>query len=225
MKEPAARGREEQGATETTRYRRGTVDDDHEVPVLSERDLLAVLLRAWDGAIGRFAGGATAGALHADRSKNFVGALGDVLAAHYEKFPDVRVFCHGRQQEEFARREEFLFDVLVARIDRVTSPVHRASLPIICAPLLQVESELKPDTRETLVDASKIVCGAAPQSLVVVPVTPRPSHYLDPLADIARHVRGEVFVAFVPHPKRWGATAPAPALYRWATNGWLRVGG
>lgn len=212
-------------ATGSAGYSRGTVSDDQEVPVLSDGDLLAVLLRAWDDARTRGARGATTGALHADRSRNFVGALGDALAAHYEKFPDVCVFSRGRAQQVFPRREEFLFDVLVARVDAVRSPVHQASLPFIREPLFQVESELKSDTRETLVDASKIVCGAAAQSLVVVPATPRPNHYLDTLAAIARRVRGGMFVAFVPHPRQWNPSAHPPVLHRWAQDRWRLVGG
>ena len=201
----------------------GTVSDPSDVPPVSERDLHDLLLRAWGKALARPVPVDARGGSAAARSKHFVGALGDALAAHHEKFPDVRVFCRGRPQEMFPRREEFLFDVLVARMDTVTSPVHKASLPYICESLFQVESEFAFDTRETVLDASKLVCGAARQSLVVAPATSRPDNYLAPLAAIAPHVRGEMFVAFVSHPDRWGEETPAPVLLQWVTTGWRRT--
>lgn len=198
---------------------------DTEVPLLSAKDLAGLLRRAWDDARARPVPADARCALGALRSQLFVAALGDALAAHYAPFPDVSVLARGRRQGPFAPREEFLFDLLVARMGMVTSPVHQASLPFIREPRLQVESEFAFDTRETLLDASKLVCGAAPQSLLVVPSSPTPENYLRPLAVIAGRVGGEMFVAFVPHPRAWKPSAPTPVLYRWVQGDWRSIEG
>lgn len=163
------------------------------------------------------------------RSTAFVEALAVGIEAEFQR-DDVRVFRKTQRADLFdrgggGRRSEFLFDALACLIGYVRAPVHPEARPIgfVRAPLVQVESEFALDLTKTCEDFSKLVCGSAPQSLFVGPLSSRPENYLAPLGEIAPHVKGECFVALVPHPSNWERAVVSPQLHRWHLTRWERV--
>ncbi|RKG68746.1 hypothetical protein D7V80_11405 [Corallococcus sp. CA054B] len=168
--------------------------------------------------------------LHARRSAAFIEAFAGQLVQHYAQVPGVCVFRKTRPAQHFKRggsqRSEFLFDVLACVMEKCP-PAIRADvglLDFIQAPLFQMESELAQDTAEAAEDFSKLVCGAAPQSLFVGPLTHNPAAFLKVLSCIAPHVPGEeVYCGFILHPKDWADSDELPKLYRWRVDRWDEV--
>ncbi len=140
----------------------------------------------------------------------------------------ITVFRRTSAAEDFAHaggRSEFLFDVLACQMGTCPPPVHKGADPLdlIRQPLLQVESELDCDTRETAEDLSKLVCGSAPLSLFVGPLPANgPRNYLYVAEQVAASISGEFFCAFIHHPKYWSLPSPAPQLYKWEDT-WRHV--
>ncbi|AFE07137.1 hypothetical protein COCOR_06805 [Corallococcus coralloides DSM 2259] len=140
------------------------------------------------------------------------------------------VFRKTRPAQHFSRggsqRSEFLFDVLACVMEKCPPAVriNAAQLDFIQAPLFQMESELARDTAEAAEDFSKLVCGSAPQSLFVGPLTHNPAAFLEVLSYIAPHVPGkELYCGIIPHPKTWAASDALPRLYRWRADRWDEV--
>lgn len=202
-------------------------------PLLADRQLLLTLDRALTRASARaVAASLPHRAANAERSANFIECFSILLEEHATSAgcTDVHVFRRTRLADLFRRgkgkpRSEFLFDILVARAISVAPPVHRRAKPLggISVALMQVESELATDAAKSVEDFSKLVCGAAPQSLFIGPLTRRPTHYLDTLGALARVTNREHHVALVPPPSCWNRATEHPRLYRWTTSGWVEV--
>lgn len=86
----------------------------------------------------------------------------------------------------------------------------------------QVESEFnRSDSREVVVDMSKLIVGSAENKLFVSAHRKANERELLKLcAWIARRCGGNVFFAFVAHPDEWGTNPSAPALYEWLAGDW-----
>ncbi|MFO0756990.1 MAG: hypothetical protein U0359_10880 [Byssovorax sp.] len=125
-------------------------------------------------------------------------------------------------------RSELLFDILACEYELVGGPVHTGSqIPRVVRPLVQVESELAQNTRDSVTDFNKLVCGSAAWSLFVGPLNASNGSisYLDMLAPLADRVTGRVCIAFIPHPEEWPSTAGALG-FAWdrGPRGWRVVG-
>ena len=87
----------------------------------------------------------------------------------------------------------------------------------------QIESEFAQNTREILVDMSKLVLGSAENKLMVASHRPAADTERDILAqcsDIASRCGSNVYFCFVSHPEEWKRDPEAPSLYEWTAGDW-----
>lgn len=179
----------------------------------------------------------------AKRSEMWVDVLARRFESHYAK-EDVRVFWKGYagNRKEFSLNE-LLFDILVCRVGKTCSFQSRdKQLEFISQCYWQIESEFnRKNSRNLVVDMSKLVMGAAPNKLLVAShrgaggedaATSSRAHgrapatekdVLDQLAPIAAHCTGNLFLCFLSHPEEWKSGAD-PTLLVWAFNRWMQLG-
>lgn len=147
--------------------------------------------------------------LHKDRSQKFVEELAQKIGALYEGEQGLRIFSklNPTNKEDFGLNE-LLFDILVCKVSVVTSKIHGKKLFYIKDALWQVESELAYDSKKALMDFNKLVLGSA-QNKLFISSQGRPGTenlFLDILRPAAKACVGNVYVALVPHPSKWGNT-------------------
>ncbi len=91
----------------------------------------------------------------------------------------------------------------------------------------QIESEFNhSNSREVIVDMSKLVVGLAENKLFIA--AHRDSETGEPgllklCAGIARRCSGNVYFAFVAHPDDWESDPPDPVVYEWLAGYWERM--
>ena len=171
------------------------------------------------------------------RAKIWVNAVADCFCANYSGKHD-RVFWRWRDNE--TRRKEFkknelLFDIMVCSIDTIDSfQSPSRPLPFIAKCYWQVESELNnKDTREIVIDMSKLVAGSAAHKLMIAahPKTAgngkkNDCALLNRFAKIAAACcvgEGKVYFCFVDHPREWASCPKGPALYEYTAAGWKEL--
>ena len=140
-----------------------------------------------------------------------------------------RTFWKGNRSNrtEFFRNE-FLFDVVVGHIETVRSlGQNPKELQFIAGCEWLVESEMdSKNSRQIVVDMSKLVMGAAKNKLFVA--SHRPSctekKVLDRCGTIAERCCGNVYFGFVAHPSVWNSKPRVPSLYEWRKGrGWSLI--
>jgi hypothetical protein len=167
--------------------------------------------------------GATTGARHRNRSKNFVECLADELRGRYSDRVDVAVFSkhYGGNRQQHGLNE-LMYDVAVCETRQVPSASGRAELTYVSAMLVAIESEMARDSREALYDFSKIVMGRAEANLFIGPHVANEAAYLDALGPAADCCAGETFVALVPHPDEWRPDRESEvSLWQRDTGSWV----
>lgn len=161
------------------------------------------------------------------RSATWVHALGRQFQAEYPQECGYRVFWRTNPCNRAFRLNEFLFDIAVCSVSHAPS-LQRVptSLEYVTSCHWQVESEFAFNTREILVDLSKLVLGAAANKLFV-------ASHREPAVEqallarcerVARHCGRSVFLVFIAHPSRWGQTVREPDLYELVDGGWRPLG-
>ena len=119
-------------------------------------------------------------------------------------------------------RNEFLFDVVVGHIETVHSLGQNSKeLRFIAGCEWLVESELdNKNSRQIVVDMSKLVMGAAKSKLFVA--SHRPSctekKILERCGKIAERCCGDVYFGFIAHPSEWKSNPGVPSLYEWSKD-------
>ena len=162
------------------------------------------------------------GKINRDRSRRWVEALADEFRLQYAADPTIRVFSkHYDGNRANFRLNELLYDISVCRVASVPSARHGKELLYVAEPLWQVESEFKEDSREALIDFSKLVMGAAPNKLFIGPQVKDIPAFIRVLAPAASACSGVVFLALLPHPSLWKSGNQAEALlWRSTGNAW-----
>ena len=158
---------------------------------------------------------------HEHRSREWVDALAKQFQANYA-LDQHRVFWRGNEaNREHFRLNELLFDIAVCSVSTTNSLQHPPEpLEFITDCHWQVESELDiVDTREAVIDMSKLVLGAAENKLFVAGHRSRRSDVLKQWAKIARCCTGKLFLVFISHPGDWAGPRP-PQLYEWSNERW-----
>ncbi|MBU5614701.1 hypothetical protein [Geomonas azotofigens] len=146
--------------------------------------------------------------LHAARARCWVESLAAEFRKEFGK-PDWRVFsidCDENKKE--FRRNEFLFDITVSRVDFITSPVHAKSIPFMTDLEWAVESEFSGNTRNVIDDFNKLVVARSKNKLMVIAAGPREKDVwetLRPCAAAATFGGARVFLAAIPHPRHWNS--------------------
>lgn len=165
---------------------------------------------------------------HWTRAKIWVDAVGDRFRTNYPE-PD-RVFWEGNaaHRTEF-KKNELLFDIMVCSIATIDS-FQRPPQPLAFIDQChwQVESELNnKDTREIVIDMSKLVAGSAAHKLMIAAYPETAANrkkngraLLCRCAKIAARCVGEVYFCFIAHPREWDSNPKSPALYEYTARGW-----
>ena len=163
------------------------------------------------------------GAVHRERSRRFVEALGAGLRMRLAR-PEVRVLTkHYDVHRQELGLNELLFDVLACEIDKVSSARAGVKVSFITKGLWAIESEFARDPREALYDFNKLVLADCESKLFVGSHTADDPGYLRVLASAAAHCRGEVYVALLPHPDGWREPgSKAVTSYRWVAGDWAQ---
>lgn len=161
------------------------------------------------------------------RSAIWVSALGRQFQLGYPRHRGYRVFWRSNCSNRCAfGLNEFLFDITVCSVCEVHSlqrPPTQLEYVSRCHWL--VESEFSTNTREILVDLSKLVVGAADNKLLVV--SHRPPEVERALRSrceaVAPRSGGRMFLLFIAHPSQWPDADRPPVLYELAECGWRRL--
>ena len=166
-----------------------------------------------------------------DRAKSWINALACSFQDNYRGKPEWRVFWRGNatHRKEF-KKNELLFDIMVCSIDTIDS-FQRPSQPIpfIAQCHWQVESEFSEDTRDLVIDMSKLVAGSAVHKLMIAAhprITGKTQALLNRCAKIAAACcvgEGEVYFCFVAHPQEWDSSPKSPVLYEYTAEGWKEL--
>ena len=164
------------------------------------------------------------------RSATWVNCLAEEFNTRYsDSVGNFRTFWKGNccNQEAF-RKNEFLFDIVVARIQQTPSQQHQPKpLDYISGCEWAIESELnESDSREVIIDMSKLVVADARDKLFVTSQRSniREERLLEQCRPIAEACRGTVYFCFIAHPKYWDKTPKPPRLHILSPrSGWRLV--
>ncbi len=148
--------------------------------------------------------GNSAQEINRNKSQSWVKALAEQFRSRYQGDPSIHVFS----QDSYSNRRDFglnelLHDIVVCRVGEVASAKHRKTLYFIKETIWQVESELARNSRQALIDFSKLVLGSAHNKLFVGPQVSKVKPFLDVLKPAARACRGSVYISLIPHPDNW----------------------
>ena len=163
--------------------------------------------------------------IHRNRSQNLVDQIARGFQTRFGANPAVRVFWsrNAANETEF-NRKEFLFDIAVCEVQETPSATGRALLHFVTKTHWIVESEFEPNSRDAIVDMSKLVMGNSENVLFIgSAVGPKPG-YLDMLGKVAKHCSGHTYLALIEHPGKWKTQTPSLEVYCCSIAGWVREG-
>ena len=146
---------------------------------------------------------------------------------------DVRVFWRGERDSDF-KLNELLFDIAVCDTEETESIEQQKVLRFVSRCLWLVESELANDSREIIVDLSKLVMGSSEFKLFVagVPLLDTPSRnrreekILKMCKRVADRCSGTLYFCFIPYPSEWkepDAGEYEPAVWVWRRARWHKI--
>ncbi|HHX8634296.1 hypothetical protein [Vibrio diabolicus] len=140
--------------------------------------------------------------------------------------PSYRVFSSDYYDNRNAFNiNELLYDVSVVKIGRVNSASGKTELEFVSSCEWLVESEFhRTNSRESIIDLSKLFMGRSKNKLFVVPKsTTIESWVINGLKDIFPQGESEYFVALVPHPVDWCKTNDTPNVYSLKAGCWEEI--
>ncbi len=193
-----------------------------------------MIQRAWEDALGRELPGKLS--VNIERSSVWVDSLAKQFKEHYpgknHESGRYRVFWRGSDcNKESFHVNELLFDIAVCST-RATDSFESTPTPLefISDCHWQIESEFnKSDSREVIIDMSKLVMGSAQNKLMIAShrceKKPTNRQVLSQCAPIASKCTGDVYFCFVSHPGEWTPKPQAPALHVWTPSGWKQMSG
>ena len=186
----------------------------------------AVVLNAWNDALLVDVQGDDRRDRNRKRSSAWVDALARRFREGYEG-DRYRVFWLGnkKNREQFGRNE-MLFDIAVCSVSTTRSRQRNPrDLEFIAQCHWQIESEFsRTNTREIVIDMSKLVMGAAENKLFVAAHrTDGEDGILEQCSEIAGRCTGRVYFCFVSHPDDWSDKARRPVLFEWVAGGWEEI--
>ena len=167
------------------------------------------------------------------RSELWIETLSKHIDAYFENDLEIAVFRKTETNEFFSRgcgneRSEFLYDIQVCEMGKITPPVHKESKPLdyVRKSLIQIESEFAKSTDQTVVDMSKLVCGNADLKVMIGPLTSNgPHNYKKVTRTIARNIKDTLILGFVTHPENWSVNSIKFEIFEWSIDKlkWLKL--
>ena len=191
-------------------------------------NILGVILDAWTNAHACLVDGHSTKETNQKRSKNWICSLARQFEKEYAGERH-RVFWSGNKdyRDDF-KRNEFLFDIAVCSVSETKSlQTKPKDLRFIAQCHWQIESEFhRANTREIVIDMSKLVMGSAENKLLIAShrSDEQEKKLLEQCSKIASYCSGHPYFCFVSHPNDWGdPCVSSPALYEWLAGGWVGI--
>lgn len=196
---------------------------------MTEFDVKEMIAKAWKAAWE-----SSKGEDNRERSATWVDALARELKRFYKSDDgNVRAFWKGRKDSDF-KLNELLFDIAVCDTEETESIEQQKVLRFVSRCLWLVESELANDSREIIVDLSKLVMGCSEFKLFVagVPLLNTPSRsereakILEMCEKVADRCSGTLYFCFIPYPSVWqelDADEYGPSVWLWGEAGQPKV--
>ena len=163
--------------------------------------------------------------LHRKRSQEWVKVLAENFRKCYSNQDNkVKVFSKdfGEHRTEF-KVNELLYDIAVCRTGETSSAEKGTCLAYIQEALWIVESEMARDSREAIIDFSKLVMGSARNKLFIGPKVNNQDNFNNVLLAPAGHCCGSVYLAIIPHPEDWDKRDDEPELFIFSGGSWKKV--
>lgn len=185
---------------------------------MTDSDVKDMVVRAWENAWKNAPPAANRAEkeVHRERSAGWVDALAKELKCLYEKDDrDIRVFWKGGKEKDFGTskqpRREMLFDVAVCQVKETISIKNYKTLYFISKCLWLLESELANNSKEILIDLSKLVMGSSEMKLFVAGIPlwkgrrrkEREEQILKMCRKAADRCGEPLYFCFIPYPKKW----------------------
>ena len=185
-----------------------------------------VVLSAWNDIHRAGVEGSNRQTTNKKRSAKWIDSLATRFAEHYAGRRH-RLFWSGNDanKKQFGRKE-FLFDLAVCSVSTTKSLQNEAQdLEFIAQCHWQIESEFhRTNTRNIIVDLSKLVMGSAENKLFIAAHRRNQEEaVLEQCSEIAGRCTGRVYFCFVSHPDHWITDPEPPALHEWIAGGWAQV--
>ncbi len=153
-------------------------------------------------------------------------ALHSQFEALYENDQTVWVLTRSRDDHRSELGlNELLHDVCVCQVGQVPSAIHRTTLTYVRRVLWQVESEFDKNSRSTLADFNKLVCGSAESKLFIGSQVDDNEASIDFLRPAAMACSGRVFVSLLPHPSDWCGFGGRVHLWELKNGTWSKLHG
>ena len=163
--------------------------------------------------------------LHRKRSQEWVKILAQNFRKYYSnKDNAVSVFSEdfGEHRAEF-KVNELLYDIAVCRVGTTPSAQKETPLTYIQEALWVVESEMARDSREAIIDFSKLVMGSAQNKLFIGPKVNNQGNFNKVLLAPAGNCSGTVYLAIIPHPEDWDKRDDEPEVFILSGGSWKKV--
>ena len=204
---------------------------------MTDSDVKDMVVRAWENARENArknalpAGDRAEKEVHRERSAGWVDALAKELKCLYEKDDrDIRVFWKNWEDKDFGTsqpRREMLFDVAVCQVKEAISIQNHETLYFVSKCLWLVESELANNSKEILIDLSKLVMGSSEMKLFVAGVPlwkgrrreEREEQILKMCREAADRCGEPLYFCFILYPKEWNE----PNIDKYGPSVWLRT--
>lgn len=166
---------------------------------------------------------------NANRSKKWMRELAEGFSSEYSDENRHRIFWRGSTaNREHFRRNEYLFDLMVCSVSETESLQRKSNrLEFIDQCYWQVESEFhRGDSRQVIVDMSKLVLGSAQNKLFIAAHRDSNEKRLKRMCGaIASRCSGNVYLAFVCHPADWVDAPRDPSVFEWLAGDWETIQG
>ena len=164
-----------------------------------------------------------------NRSAKWIDCLARRFQEHYQGGRYRLFWSYNSENQKQFGRNEMLFDIAVSGVSVTRSRQRQAqNLEFIAQCHWQVESEFsRTNTRDIVIDMSKLVMGSAENKLFVASHRSREEaedEILNQCSEIAGRCIGRVYFCFVSHPDDWKTDRESlPALHEWVAGGWAEV--
>jgi len=185
-------------------------------------NLEEIVKTAYEKAVQEDDSGSTEKEVNKSRSQNFVAYLAAEFRRMFEGTPGTYVLSkdHSALRSQFGMNE-LLYDVLVCEAEEVPSATKTTMLTCVSNGRIAVESEMAKDSRQALYDFNKLVLSSCDTQLFVGPLVSDIPAYLEPLAVAAKHCKGAVYLALIPHPGSWGpSNHDSTRFWKWNGRNW-----
>ncbi len=158
------------------------------------------IIDAYKDAIDNDVKGKDRGEINKNRSKNFIYHITDNLKFLYND-NDIVVFSSSERNKAF-KRNELLYDINVCKINKLNS---NRNIEYVEKSLVQIECEFEKDTREVVIDCSKLVCGSSPLKVMIISKVSNDKVFRKSLEEVAKSIKDELYLIELEHPEKWDA--------------------